>query len=271
MEVTREFATSRDGTQIPFTILHRRGVPLNHATPTIMTGYGGFGLSEEPAFDVGQRILLDAGVSWVDTNIRGGGDYGEAWHRAGSLLDKQHTFDDFIACAERMIELGYTSPEHLVIEGSSEGGLLMGAAMTQRPDLFKAVVSDVGLYDMLRAEQSPNGVFNTTETGTVANVDQFHALYAYSPYHHVHDGSAYPDALFLIGAVDPRVDPMHSRKMVARLQAAEGGKGMVLLRASSSDGHGTHTAFSEQVEQDADILAFEFRELGVQLPSRSAR
>jgi prolyl oligopeptidase len=269
MEVTREFATSRDGTKIPFTILHRKGVPLNRTTPTIMTGYGGFGTSEEPAFDVAPRLLLDAGVSWVDTNIRGGGEYGEAWHRAGSLLNKQHSFDDFIACAERLIELGYTAPEHLVIEGSSEGGLLMGAALTQRPDLFKAVVADVGLYDMLRTEQSSNGVFNTTETGSVKNAEQFRALYAYSPYHHVRDGIAYPDALFLIGAVDPRVDTMQSRKMVARLQAAEGGKGMVLLRVSSSDGHGTQTGFSEQVEQDADILAFEFRELGVHLPLRT--
>ena len=270
MDVIREFATSKDGTRIPFTILHRKGLALNASTPTIITGYGGYGLSEEPTFDRNFRILMDAGVTWVDTNIRGGGEYGEAWHHAGNLTNKQHGFDDFIACAERLIELHYTSPEHLAMQGSSEGGLLMGAVLTQRPDLFKAVVSDGGLYDMLRMELQANGQFNTTEIGSVHNVDQFKALYAYSPYHHVVDGQRYPHTLLLTGAVDAHVDPMQSRKMAARLQAAQHGDGMVLLRTSAADGHGINTTFSEEIEQQADMLAFEFHELGATYPAEEA-
>ena len=268
MQVIREFATSKDGTRIPFTILHRKGDQLDSSSPTILTGYGGYGASEEPSFNSNERILLDAGVTWVDANIRGGGEYGAAWHRAGSLTNKQNGFDDFIACAERLIQLGYTTPAHLAIEGSSEGGLLMGAALTQRPDLFKAVVSDVGLYDMLRAELQANGEFNTTEIGSVKIPDQFRALYAYSPYHHVKEGVHYPATLFLTGAVDARVDPMQSRKMTARLQAAESGDGLILLRTSLTDGHGLNTAFSEEIEQEADMLAFEFSQLGVSYPTK---
>ena len=266
LDVIRETAISKDGTRVPMTILHRRGLPLRPDTPTIMTGYGEFN-GERPGFDPNERISLDAGVTWVDTNIRGGSDYGMAWHRDGELLNKQHSFDDFIACAERLIELGYTSPAHLVIEGSSAGGLLMGAAMTQRPDLFKAVAANVGIYDMLRVERESNGQFNTTQYGTVRIPKQFQALYAYSPYHHVIDGVRYPDALLLTGATDAHVSPMHSRKMVARLQAVANGQSLILLRTSATDGHGLNTAFSEEIEQEADILSFEFSELGVRYPA----
>ncbi len=258
MEVIRQFATSKDGTMIPFTILHRKGDRLDSSSPTILTGYGGYGVSEEPSFNGNERILLDARVTWVDANIRGGGEYGTAW---ASRWQPD-------ACAERLIQLGYTTPAHLAIEGSSEGGLLMGAALTQRPDLFKAVVADVGLYDMLRAELQANGEFNTTEIGSVKIPDQFRALYAYSPYHHVKEGAHYPAILFLTGAVDAHVDPMQSRKMTAQLQAAESGHGLILLRTSSTDGHGLNTAFSEEIEQEADMLAFEFGQLGVSYPAK---
>ena len=267
VEVIREFATSKDGTQIPFTIIHRRGLPLSATTPTIMTGYGDYG-GESPSFSVNLRLLSDAGVTWVDTNVRGGIDYGMQWHRDGMLLNKQHSFDDFIACAERLIELGYTDANHLVIEGSSSGGLLVGAAFTQRPDLFKAAVADSGLFDMLRAERGANGQFNTMKFGTVKVAEQFENLYSYSPYHHVADNIRYPDILLLTGATDARVDLMNSRKMAARLQAAVDQKSRVLLRTSLSDGHGLNTSYSEESEQEADILAFEFDELGVTYPPR---
>src|SRR6185503_12219461 len=166
---------------------------------------------------------------------RGGGEFGEDWHRAGTLVRKQNVFDDFIACAEQLIRSGYTRPERLAIEGGSNGGLLMGAALTQRPDLFRAVVTHAGIYDMLRVEMSPNGAFNVPEYGTVKDPAQFKAMRAYSPYHRVAAGKSYPAVLFLTGANDPRVDPMQSRKMVARLQAA--GAPLVLLRTSAASGH----------------------------------
>jgi prolyl oligopeptidase len=166
-------------------------------------------------------------------------------------------FDDFAACAHYLIDHKYTTPAKLAIEGGSNGGLLMGAELTQHPDLFGAVVSHVGIYDMLRVELQPNGAFNVTEFGTVKEDDQFRALYAYSPYHHVVDGTNYPPVLFLTGDNDPRVDPLNSRKMVARLQAS-GTKRLVLLRTSGNSGHGIGTALSERIAEQADVLAFLF-------------
>jgi prolyl oligopeptidase len=195
-------------------------------------------------------------------SLRGGGEFGEAWHHAGMLTRKQNVFDDFAACAQHLIDRHYTSPARLTIEGGSNGGLLMGAALTQYPGLFRAVVSHVGIYDMLRVESSPNGAFNVTEYGTVKEADQFRALYAYSPYHHVRDGVQYPAVLFLTGSNDPRVDPMHSRKMAARLQAT-GTSQPVLLRTSSTSGHGIGTALGEQIAQRADVLAFLFAQWGI--------
>ena len=265
VEVIREFATSSDGTQVPFTVIHRKGLALTASIPTIMTGYGE-GSGDSPSFTVNFRIVADAGVTWVDCNVRGGSDYGVAWRRHGEMLEKQHTFDDFIGCARRLIELHYTDAQHLVIEGSSAGGLVVGAAITQRPELFKAAVADSGIFDMLRAELASNGQFNATLFGTAKDPAQFRALYAYSPYHHVVDGVTYPDVLLMTGATDAHVDLMNSRKMVARLQAVTNGKSKVLLRTSESDGHGVNTSFSEEAQQEVDILAFEFFELGVQYP-----
>ncbi|HEX9185695.1 MAG TPA: prolyl oligopeptidase family serine peptidase, partial [Vicinamibacteria bacterium] len=216
--ISREWAVSRDGTRVPLTVIAPNGVRRDGRSPALLTGYGGYGSSLMPWFDPGLRIWLDHGGVFAVANLRGGGEFGQTWHDAGRLLKKQNVFDDFIACAEHLVKVGYTSPRRLAVEGGSNGGLLMGAVLTQRPDLFGAVVSHVGIYDMLRVELSPNGAFNVPEFGTVKDPDQFRALLAYSPYHHVVDGTAYPPVLLATGANDPRVDPMHSRKMAARLQ-----------------------------------------------------
>src|ERR1700704_1140281 len=194
-------------------------------------------------------------------NFRGGGEFGESWHLGGNLTRKQNVFDDMIAGAQHMIQRGYTTRDRLAAQGGSNGGLLMGAILTQRPDLFRAVVSSVGIYDMLRVELTPNGAFNVTEFGTVKDSDQFNALYAYSPYHKVKDGTAYPAVLFLTGENDGRVDPYNSRKMAARLQAATHSMRPAFLRTSSGSGHGT--ALNERIEQDADVFAFLFDQLGM--------
>jgi prolyl oligopeptidase len=244
--------------------LRRKGTKLDGSHPTLLYGYGGFDISETPRlFRFLSAIWLDQGGIFVDTNLRGGGEYGEAWHQAGKLIRKQNVFDDFIACAQYLIDHKYTSPQHLAIFGGSNGGLLMGAALTQRPDLFRAVVSEVGIYDMLRIELDPNGAFNTTEFGTVKDPAQFNALYAYSPYQHVKDGTAYPAILFMTGDNDHRVNPMQSRKMTARLQAASSSGRPILLRTSAAAGHGFGTAVDEVIEQDADVLSFLFDQLGV--------
>jgi len=262
-EVVREFAVSKDGTRIPINIIMRKGTMLDGKNPTILYAYGGYGISQSPNFSVFRRVWLDQGGIYAIANIRGGGEFGDEWHLAGNLTKKQNVFDDFAACAKYLIDTGYTSSSHLAIEGGSNGGLLMGAELTQHPDLFRAVVSYVGIYDMLRVELSPNGEFNTTEFGTAKDKAQFEALYAYSPYHHVINGVPYPAVLFLSGENDGRVNPANSRKMTARLQAATSSGRPILLRQSSSSGHGIGTAFSEQVEQDADVFAFLFSQLGI--------
>jgi prolyl oligopeptidase len=263
-EIVREFATSKDGTKIPLNIIRRKGTKLDGNNPTLVGGYGGYGVNEKPFFaGIGARLWLDQGGIFVTTVIRGGAEYGEEWHKAGNLTHKQNVFDDFIACAQHMIERKYTSPSHLAIIGGSNGGLLMGAAFTQRPDLFRAVVSYVGVYDMLRVELDPNGQFNVTEYGTVKDPEQFKALYAYSPYHHVKDGAAYPAILFPTGENDHRVNPMQSRKMTARLQMANSSDHPILLRTSSSAGHGFGTALDEYIEEEADVFGFLFDQLGI--------
>jgi prolyl oligopeptidase len=264
VEVLREFATSRDGTRLPLNILRRKGIDLDGDNPTILYGYGGYGISLSPYFDATASLWLDQGGVYAIANLRGGGEYGEEWHRAGNLTNKQNVFDDFLAAAEYLIEAGYTRPERLAIVGGSNGGLLMGAALTQRPDLFRAVVSYVGIYDMLRVELDPNGAFNVTEFGTVTDPEQFEALYAYSPYHHVTDGVAYPAVLLVTGDHDGRVNPAHSRKMAARLQAATSSGRPVLLRTSPNTGHGIGTSLNERIAEDADVYAFLFDQLGVE-------
>ena len=263
IEVRRELATSKDGTKIPLNILFRKGTKRDGQNPTLLYGYGGYGISMSPNFDFTRRLWFNLGGVYVVANIRGGGEFGEEWHKAGNLTQKQNVFDDFAAAAEYLIKEKYTRSEKLAIQGGSNGGLLMGALITQRPDLFRAVVSSVGIYDMLRVELAPNGAFNVTEFGTVQNPEQFKALYAYSPYHHVVDGTKYPAVLMMTGANDGRVAPYHSRKMTARLIAANKSENPILLRTSSSAGHGIGTALSERIKQVADIYAFLFAQLGM--------
>lgn len=262
-EVVRETCTSKDGTQVPLNVLRRKGTPLNGSNPTLLYGYGGYGINETPRFQPLLRLWLDQGGVYAAPNLRGGGEFGEAWHRAGNLAKKQNVFDDFISCARLLIDSGYTRPEHLAILGGSNGGLLVGAALTQAPELFRAVVAEVGVFDMLRVELTPNGVFNVPEFGSVQDKAQFEALIGYSPYHHVKDGVSYPAALFMTGANDPRVDPFHSRKMVARLQTASGGKAPVLLRTSDNTGHGMGTPLDAEVAEAVDLYDFLLSQLGI--------
>ena len=265
-EVLRDFVTSKDGTRVPINILRRKNTKLDGSNPVLLTGYGGYAVSLTPGFlGPTARLWLDGGGVLVIANLRGGGEYGEAWHRAGSLTNKQHVFDDFIAAAEYLISKHYTTSPHLAIMGGSNGGLLMGAAFTQRPELFRAVVSRVGIYDMLRVELDPNGQFNTTEFGSVRNPGQFKALYAYSPYHHVAAGAKYPAVFMATGATDGRVNPAHSRKMIARLQAATASEHPVYLSISTHAGHGIGSALSIRVNQSADLYSFLFDQLGMSL------
>jgi prolyl oligopeptidase len=254
-EAVREFAVSKDGTKVPVNIIRKKGLKLDGTHPTLLYGYGGYGISMTPNFLATERVLLERGFVYAVANLRGGGEFGEEWHEQGNLTKKQNVFDDFAAAAHLLIDRNYCKPERLAIMGGSNGGLLMGAALTQHPELFRAVISFVGIYDMLRVELSPNGAFNVTEFGTVKEDDQFRALYAYSPYHHVKTGTQYPAVLFLTGDNDPRVDPMNSRKMTAILQAS-GTKRPVLLRTTSEAGHGIGTARDERFAQLADAYAF---------------
>ena len=264
-EVVREQCVSKDGTKVPLNIIRRKGLVLDGRNPVLLTGYGGFGIPSTPGFSRSLPVWLEAGGVYAVANIRGGGEFGERWHQQGMLHNKQNGFDDFIVCARWLIAQKYTSPEKLAIEGGSNGGLLMGAVLTQAPDLFRAVVAHVGYFDMLRFETAPNGVFNTTEYGSVKNEADFKALAAYSPYHQVMAGTQYPAVLFLTGKNDPRVDPFHSRKMVARLQAS-GTKQPVLLRTADT-GHGIGTPLAERIAQTVDTHAFLFQQLGMQVNS----
>ncbi len=262
-EVVREYAASKDRTRVPVNIVRRKGTKLDGSNPVLLTGYGGYGISIEPGFSALRRIWIDHGGVYAQANLRGGGEFGEQWHKEGMLTNKQNVFDDFAAAMQYMIDVGYTTPDKLAIVGGSNGGLLMGAMITQNPKLCRTVVSSVGIYDMLRVELTPNGEFNIPEFGTVKNPDHFRALYAYSPYHNVRDKTAYPSVLFLTGANDPRVDPMHSRKMTARLQAATSSGQPVLLRTSSKTGHGSGTPLSEQIVKSVHYHAFLLNELGL--------
>ena len=263
IEAVREFAVSKDGTKVPVNIVRRKGTKLDGSNPALLYAYGGYGHSMRPFFDFENRLWFDRGGIYVVANIRGGGEFGEEWHLAGNLTKKQNVFDDFAACAKYLIERGYTRSEKLAVEGGSNGGLLMGAFLTQNPGLARAVVAHVGLYDMLRVELDANGAFNVTEFGTVKDPAQFRALHAYSPFHNVQDGTKYPAVFFLAGETDGRVNPAHSRRMTGRLQAATASKNPILVRLNSSSGHGMGTGLSEKIAQQADVFAFLFDQLGM--------
>src|SRR5581483_9821508 len=247
VEVVREFATSKDGTKVPLNILRRKDTKLDGNNPTLLYGYGGYGISLSPDFRLARRGWLDQGGVYVVANLRCGGEFGEEWHKAGNLTKKQNVFDDFAAAAKYLIDHKYTRPQKLAVQGASNGGLVMGAFLTQHPDMVHAVVSQVGIYDSLRTELEPNGEFNITEFGTVKNKEQFDALHAYSPYHRVVNGTKYPAVLMLTGDNDGRVNPFHSRKMIARLQAANKSKYPILLRTTASAGHGMGTSLDERI------------------------
>lgn len=270
VEVRREFATSRDGTRVPVSILMSKGARLDGTNPTLLYGYGGFGINLTPSFSATRHVWVEQGGIYAVANLRGGGEYGDAWHKQGSLTQKQNVFDDFAACARLLIEQKFTRPDHLAIEGGSNGGLLMGAELTQHPDLFRAVVGHVGLYDMLRFERYSNGVFNVTEYGSVKDPGQFSALHAYSPYHNVRNGTAYPSVFLLCGINDGRVSPADTWKMAARLQAATSSKNPVLLLTKMGSGHGLGSALSERIDQTADVFVFLFEQLGMKYRKPSA-
>jgi len=268
VEVVREFATSKDGTRVPLNIVRKKGLKLDGSHPLLLTGYGGYSVNLEPNFlGAGTRLWLDAGGVYVIANLRGGGEFGEAWHAQGALTHKQNVFDDFAAAGQYLVAHGYTSHARMAAQGGSNGGLLMGAVMTQHPELFRAVVSSVGIYDMLRVELDPNGAFNVTEFGSVKDPAQLQALRAYSPYHHVQDGAPYPAVFMITGETDGRVNPMHSRKMVARLQAATGSEHPIYLSINAHAGHGIGSALSITVNQRADAYAFLFDQLGMKYPA----
>jgi prolyl oligopeptidase len=269
VEVVREFATSKDGTKIPLTIVRRKGLKLDGSHPLLLNGYGGYNVSQTPRFLGATRSLwLDAGGVFVIANLRGGGEFGEAWHQQGMLANKQNVFDDFIASAEYLIKSGHTSSKRMAAIGGSNGGLLMGAVVTQRPELFRAVVSSVGIYDMLRVELDPNGAFNVTEFGSVKDPAMLPVLYGYSPYHHVKDGAHYPAMFLDTGETDGRVNPMHSRKMVARMQAATASRHPIFLSSHANAGHGMGSSLSVTLNQWADTYSFLMDQLGMKMPGK---
>jgi prolyl oligopeptidase len=256
---------SRDGTPISMFLVHRAGLQRHGDNPTYLTGYGGFNISMTPAFSRSLLLWLEAGGLLAVPNIRGGGEYGESWHQAGIRGSKQNSFDDFIAGAEWLIEQRYTRPERLAAAGGSNGGLLVGAVLTQRPELFRAVVIQVPLLDMLRYHHFLIARLWIPEYGSPDDPDQFRWLRSYSPYHHVQDGRPYPAVLLATAESDTRVDPMHARKMAARLQAASSADRPILLRLESRAGHGAGKPLSKVLDELADSWTFVFSELGVEV------
>ncbi|WP_437278313.1 prolyl oligopeptidase family serine peptidase [Sorangium sp. So ce375] len=253
--VEQTFFRSKDGTKVSMFVVHRKDLKKDGSTRALLYGYGGFQMSQTPAFTASMYPWLERGGVYAVANLRGGGEYGEAWHRDGMLLKKQNVFDDFIAAAEHLVHEGYTRPERLAILGGSNGGLLVGAALTQRPDLFGAVLCGVPLLDMVRYHLFGSGKTWISEYGSADDPEQFKALYAYSPYHHVKAGTKYPPVLLMSADSDDRVDPMHARKFAAALQAASTG-GPVLLRIERNAGHGGADLIKAAVAKGADQLSF---------------
>lgn len=263
-EVQQVFYPSKDGTRIPMFLVHRRGLARTGDHPTLLYGYGGFGISLTPSFSVGLVAWLEMGGVYAQPNLRGGGEYGEAWHQAGTKLNKQKVFDDFIAAAEWLIAHGYTNPSKLAISGGSNGGLLVGACLTQRPDLFAAALPAVGVFDMLRFHKFTIGWAWISEYGSPEDPEEFKALYAYSPLHNLKPGTAYPATLITTADHDDRVVPAHSFKFAAALQAAQGGSQPILIRIDTKAGHGAGKPTAKLIEETADRWAFLVQVLGIQ-------
>jgi prolyl oligopeptidase len=266
-EVAQEWFNSKDGTRVPMFVVHKKGLTKSGKNPTLLTGYGGFNVSLTPTFSRTAYLWMEHGGIYAVANLRGGAEFGEDWHRAGMLEKKQNVFDDMIAAAEHLIAERYTDAKHLAIQGGSNGGLLMGAMITQRPDLFRAVVCQVPLLDMIHYQDFQIAKLWIPEYGTAENAEQFKWLYAYSPYHHVKPGMEYPAILFMTADTDTRVDPMHAKKMAAEMQAeAKNGQSHtrpILLRIEPKAGHGAGKPVTKQIEEFTDVYSFLFWQLGV--------
>lgn len=257
---------SKDGTDVTMFIVHKKGLKLDGTNPTLLYGYGGFNISLTPSFSTSRIILLENGGVFAMANLRGGGEYGEEWHKGGMLDKKQNVFDDFVCAAEYLISSGYTSKEKLGIEGGSNGGLLVGACMTQRPDLFKVAFPAVGVLDMLRYHKFTVGKGWIPEYGCADSSDvAFKYLYAYSPYHNLKQGTAYPATMVMTADHDDRVVPAHSFKFAARLQEYHKGDNPVIIRIEKSAGHGAGKSTEQILEEQADKWAFFFYNLGVEI------
>ena len=255
---------SKDGTEVPMFIVHKKGIELDGSNPTLLYGYGGFNISLSPTFSTSNIFFLENGGVYALANLRGGGEFGEEWHQQGMKLQKQNVFDDFIAAAEYLIDKKYTSSEKLAIRGGSNGGLLVGAAMTQRPELFAVALPAVGVMDMLRFHKFTVGKGWIPEYGSAdSSKAEFEALYAYSPLHNLKDGTVYPSTMVTTGDHDDRVVPAHSFKFAARLQAAHAGKNPVLIRIETEAGHGAGKPIAKIIEEQADIWAFTLYEMGI--------
>jgi prolyl oligopeptidase len=263
--VTKQvFYESKDGTRVPMFITHKKGISLGGANPTLLYGYGGFNISIRPHFSALRLVWMEMGGIYAVANIRGGGEYGQEWHEAGKKTAKQNVFDDFIAAAEYLIEEKYTSSKKLVIMGGSNGGLLVGACMTQRPDLFGVVVCAVGVMDMLRFDEFTAGRFWVDEYGSAKDSkEMFEYLKGYSPYHNLKPGVRYPATLITTADTDDRVVPGHSFKYAAQLQRCHAGKEPVLIRIETRAGHGSGRPTSMIIEEQADIYAFCAKNLGM--------
>ena len=266
-DVQQVWYRSKDGTKVPMFIVSKKGIEKNGQNPTLLTGYGGFNISETPSFSRSAYLWMEHGGIYAVANLRGGAEFGEEWHRAGMLEKKQNVFDDFIAAGEYLIAQKYTDKDHLAIQGGSNGGLLMGVMITQRPDLFRAVICQVPLLDMLRYQNFQIAKLWIPEYGSADDANQFNWLYAYSPYHHVKPGVEYPAILFMTGDTDTRVDPMHAKKMAALLQAeAKNGASQqkpILLRIETKAGHGQGKPVTKQIEESTNVYSFLFWQLGV--------
>ena len=265
-EVKQVFYTSKDGTKVPMFISYKKGLKLDGNNPTLLYGYGGFDISMTPGFSISRLTWMNMGGVYAVANLRGGGEYGEAWHEAGTKLHKQNVFDDFIAAAEYLIKNNYTKPAKLAVQGGSNGGLLIGAVETQRPDLFGATLPAVGVMDMLRFNQFTAGRYWVDDYGSSANADEFKALYAYSPYHNIKPGTKYPATLITTADTDDRVVPGHSFKYAAAIQEAQAGSAPVLIRIETRAGHGGGKPTAKVIEETTDEMAFLVKNLGMKLP-----
>ena len=262
-ETEQVFVASKDGTRVPMYLTHKKGLQRDGQIPTLLYGYGGFNIANMPVFSIDCLVWLEMGGIYASANMRGGGEYGEEWHQGGMLDCKQNVFDDFIACAEWLIDSGITSTPKLAIEGASNGGLLVGACMTQRPDLFGACLPEVGVMDMLRFHKFTIGWAWVSDYGSPEDPEQFKTLYAYSPYHNLKPGMAYPATLVITADHDDRVVPGHSFKFAARLQECQGGEAPVLIRIQTKAGHGFGKPVAIQIDERSDVYAFLWDHLGM--------